>query len=400
MASIYRAPTYAGHLRRPEVSSGIVSTSLLVTTLAVASVLPFNNASAFTQPIARPAVNADTSRGVAKTLTDPRPNFVLPHVTPQHPSRRLSVNPDTSKGTAKGLIADSVSPFFVPPHHQVDRLRPVADSSQNTPLTLVSAVVTAPFAVAPQFQIDRTRPVADTSQSAWALLAPVTAQAPFVNPPFVAAATPHRRGMGTLDTSAGAVPPTIAPFAQQPALGLDARRDVRDTSAGTAPGLFPAPVPPFVNPPTLRSDIRPDGRFDVPPNLAVLVPPGPAPFAQYQWPNAIEYRQQYEAKWDGQANPDTIPPAVIVVPAPVGGGEYGKEKRKKRFKVGDKTFTDEAIAATVLLADEPTKAAEAVPVKVKAKKVKTVAQAIEALKAPVVTFDDDEEDIEMLLLSL
>ena len=111
MAVVIRGPVEAGNHLRPDPTSRFELPNLLTTTLFVAAaVLPFQNAQAFPG-------------------------------APQYSSQSLSFNTDTSTGTPKTLYADSTLPAFNASQFLVDRLRPVVDTTQSSPIELLTFVV-------------------------------------------------------------------------------------------------------------------------------------------------------------------------------------------------------------------------------------------------------------------
>jgi hypothetical protein len=169
-------------------------------------------------------------------------DVLLAFIPPPHfaPLRFWWQPVDTSQSTPKAAYADTFKPVFNPPQYQVDRIRPVTDTSRGSPLPLLPApfipiLHSAPARALwqpgdtsqpvpkvlysdafpalynpPQFQVDRIRPVVDTSQgSPYELLFFVGR--PFVPPPHL---PPIRFWWQPLDTSQSTsfvtafVPPT------------------------------------------------------------------------------------------------------------------------------------------------------------------------------------------------
>jgi hypothetical protein len=215
---------------------------------------------------------------------------------------------DTSQAIPKPLYADALAAIVPPASYQVDRLRPVTDTTQSSPVPLTSAA--APFSNlqqpapprfwwqpqdtsaaapkplysdaltpvfdTPQFQVDRVRPVVDTSlaepkalyadqftpvfdapQHQVDRIRPVTdtsrgtaieeIQAPLANAPWFA---PQRYPWLPADTCQS-VPKTLyadlfRSFFNPPPYQIDPVRPVYDTSRGSPAELAQAPV---VNPP-------------------------------------------------------------------------------------------------------------------------------------------------------
>lgn len=106
-------------------------------------------------------VNADTSKSTGRTLLDVvAPPFVNP---PQYTPDRIRTVSDTSTALAKSLYGDATIPVQNLQHTPPDRVRAVTDTSQGKNLALQDAPVPPPLVNAPQYQVDRLRPVADTS---------------------------------------------------------------------------------------------------------------------------------------------------------------------------------------------------------------------------------------------
>ena len=286
MATVLRGPLFAGNHKRPDAPSFWTVPNLLTSTLIVAAGIPFNNASAFTAPQIRPAIYADTSKGVPKTLTqDALSAFVVsPSFAPVLPGNSAFLNADTSRGTAKTLYADSTSPFFNAPQSALSRPRlgletsrfliptgpaPVpfanlphqpfqaspwkaADTSASTPKPLYADAVTPAFNPA-QIQVDRLRPVVDTSRGTPAPMQAIVPPAPFVNPVLRPSPVPLWK---SADTSAGIPKPlfadSVAPFVNPAQPQVDKARRALDTSQSTPIVLGSVQAPPFVNP-VLRS---------------------------------------------------------------------------------------------------------------------------------------------------
>jgi hypothetical protein len=175
-----------------------------------------------------------------------------PHYTPL----RFWWQPqDDSQSTPKPFYADALTFTPVAPQFQVDRIRPVVDTSLSAPLGLLTA---APPAInAPPPQVDRLRPVLDTSQSSPTALIGGTPFSNFQHP------VPPRYWWQPLDTSnptpkvlyadaqrAFIPPPHFAPlrFWWQPA----------DTSQSTPKAGYADVFNTLVNPPQFQVDrIRP-----------------------------------------------------------------------------------------------------------------------------------------------
>jgi hypothetical protein len=216
----------------------------------------------------------DTSRSTPTVLIPVQAPFIA---EPWCPPLRFFWQPlDTSQATPKAAYGDLYLAIEPPAAYQVDRVRPVVDTSQSTPVAIAAAV--QPFTVlpqpgparfwwqpadssqsipktltadqfrpvfdAPQFQIDRTRPVTDTTQSTPADLI----QPPLANPPNFA---PLKFWWQPADTSVStpkaAYSDLYQPAIPAPSYQVDRVRPVTDTSHPT-PGAFVPPVPVF-NPP-------------------------------------------------------------------------------------------------------------------------------------------------------
>lgn len=173
MATVPVAPLFVNKREVAPVHnlSQFVLPSLLVTVLAVPSVIPLPISAAHSFPlqvIRKPNewLNPDTSRGTARTLIAKEvriPNgTVAPHFVRPHHEKNEWINPDTSKGTAKTLIKEltrpdgTVAPFFVQLQHgRNEWLNP--DTTQDVPKVLLPEV-TGPSGInAPFFQqVQRT----------------------------------------------------------------------------------------------------------------------------------------------------------------------------------------------------------------------------------------------------
>lgn len=299
MADIYRNPVQVTRREFPPAlnlrSAAVVVGSLLTTTLAVvAAALPFNNASAFPSqshdPVARHAQVADSTRGTPKTLTadtlrpaqnptvrqvdirrylsdtsadspvallgaTPAPFLPILH---QAPARFTWQPADTSKGLAKPLFADSTTPNFNPSQFLVERVRFSPDTSQDSPLPLLSAPLVAPLFNPIQLAPDRLRPVVDTSKGTAKTLT-ADAQPPVNNEPqFLVERTRH--SPDTSASSARVLLTTLAPdpISNEIVLAPDRVRPVYDTSKGTPKTLTRDAQAPVFNPaPTLLDRVRP-----------------------------------------------------------------------------------------------------------------------------------------------
>lgn len=319
MATIFRDPTYAQQQRKPAQPSVFWTTGLLVPALLLSGSVPFKTPTPQVTP-QHPShalsANPDTSRGIPKTLyaDASKALFVPPHLTEHHPRRNGQLNVDTSRGTAKVLYADAVRPTFNPQHTAPDRPRPVADTTNDTPLTLLTtAFVQPPLVNAPTLAVERPRQNSDTSRS----VAPGALLAPFVNPPHWASPDFFWQ---PADTSTGlpkvATSDAAVPFFNAPSMQIDRLRPVVDTSSAWPKVLYADQVAPFFNAPFLAADrIRPVTDT----SRGFNPPPGLPPFVQTDWPSPIAFRHLQLHGWDQQANPATIPPAPppsAVFPAP------------------------------------------------------------------------------------
>lgn len=161
----------------------------------------------------------------------------------------LNPNPDTSHGTPKTLIADAQLPFAVLQQTAPDRVRPVVDASQETPLALLTVVLPAPFVPVLHSAPARSlwMPADESSGSAKPLIP--DKQAPFfVAPQFGPVAKPYLPFDTTLELSSVLRAVVVAPFVPGPhyppprLMWLPA-----DESSGTAKGLIPDKQLPFSN---------------------------------------------------------------------------------------------------------------------------------------------------------
>lgn len=300
MADIFRNPLQVNRRDFPPVlacrTCAVVVGSLLTTTLAVvAAALPFQNASAFPSqshdPVARHAQVADTSRGTPKTLTadtlrpaqnptvgqvdlrrylsdtsadspvallgvaTPAPFLPLLH---QAPARFTWQPADTSKGLAKPLFADSTTPNFNPAQFLVERVRFSPDTSQDSPVTLLSAPLVAPLFNPIQLAPDRLRPVVDTTKGTPKPLT-ADAQAPVSNKPqFLVERTRYSQDTSADSPTALLLAPVPDPISNEILLAPDRLRPVYDTSKGTPKTLTRDAQAPVFNPaPTLLDRVRP-----------------------------------------------------------------------------------------------------------------------------------------------
>lgn len=319
---------------------------------------------------------------IATTILDETLPIYRAPVTPTNTSYRNCVALDV-------LVV--LPPFVNPPSWSPSKFWWSADTSQQTPPSLLAVVAVAPFVNVPQFGFDRKRTPTDTSQQSPKALLDVVA-APFFNAPQ---ATPDR-----------------------------SRASV-DTSQGTPKALYNDALAPFFNAPNLTPDrIRPvvDTSQTLNAPLAFFVPP--APFSQDDWPAPIAYRQSQVRGWDAQAAVWTIPDALPVPPpTSTGAPDYGgKKKRRYIVRHGDQllVFTNKADALAIALEDAKPAKAKAKVQKPKPAPVETVqllnvkayaeliGQAEQYAKALAAQQNQkllelyeqmqDDEDIELLLL--
>lgn len=222
-------------------SAWTVGANLLVATLLLAGAVPFNNARA--QPL--PA---------------------------QHPSHRLSANADTSKGIPKTLFSDAVSPTFNQPWRPSQSpQRLLTDTSRGIPATLTAA------APAPTFNAQFLAPLLrvatqDTSQSTPKVLY-ADAAAAFVNLPQPA----PERARGVTDTSSFLIPSGAVPFGNAPGPSVARTSILSETSYGTPKVLYADAASPFFNPPQMAPDrVRPvadTSSFQLPPATPIANAP-------------------------------------------------------------------------------------------------------------------------------
>jgi hypothetical protein len=197
---------------------------------------------------------ADTTQGTALLLRvavvqAPFQNAPAP-VPPQYPW----LPDDTSQSALALLSGDFFVPTFNPPQFQVDRIRPVVDTSSTLPKALYGDALIPAFD-APQHQVDRIRPVTDTSRGS----PPEEIQAPIANPPWFA---PLKFWWQPADASqstpkvlyADALTPAFNPPAHQ----VDRIRPVVDTSSTLPKALYADAARPAFNPPQFQVDpVRP-----------------------------------------------------------------------------------------------------------------------------------------------
>ena len=226
----------------------------------------------------------DSSQGTAKALYIDALRAVEP---PAHlPPPRFWWQPvDASQATAKTLYADALAAIVPPPAYQIDRLRPVADTTQGSSIALTSAA--NPFVVLPQpapprffwqpsdtsgatpkvlygdlyraaipaptLLVDAVRPVADTSHSS--PLAALAAQAPFTAEPGLA---PHRFWWQPPDTSQDTPKPlyrdALTPAIDAPQFQIDRVRPVVDTGSAEPKALYADQFKPVFDAPQYQID--------------------------------------------------------------------------------------------------------------------------------------------------
>lgn len=238
------------------------------------ALFPFENYQHTAPDRVRPVT--DTSTFLSNVLFgDVNFAFVPP---PHYPPLRFWWQPaDTSQSTPKAFYADALTPTFDAPQFQVDRIRPVTDTSQASSTALLSAQ--GPFSNAPQFMIAPVWPVVDTSQSSPNALineTPFTAEpgwAPlryWFQPQDSSQSTPK---VLYSDANAAFIPPphfpplkfwwqppdtsqstpkvlfgdTTEPTFNVPQYQIDPIRPVYDTSHGSPVTLLPAPFLPILH---------------------------------------------------------------------------------------------------------------------------------------------------------
>jgi len=216
------------------------------------STTPFSNSTWTAPDRVRPVV--DTSQSTPGSLLSIPP---APFVPPPHfaPVKFFWQPADTSQSVSALLNPDSTIPFFNAPQFLADRVRPVVDTTQQSPL-IATAVLPAPIVNAPQFMVDRVRPVTDTSQSSpLALLS-------FLAPPFVPGPHygPQRFIFQPADTSQSVSalinPDSTTPFFNAPPHQADRVRPVTDTTLSSPIVLQITPLPPTNNAPSAERRIR------------------------------------------------------------------------------------------------------------------------------------------------
>lgn len=217
--------------------------------------------------------------------------------------------------------------------------------AQQPPNLLLStlAVVSDIASGMPETQPAPRRPAVQTStafRNAVALDSPV-AQAPFFSGQSL---SPQLRRQNTSSTATG-IPKTLTadaaiPFKVLPPILLDRRRFVLDTSRGV-----PLPI--------------------------ITFDPGD-PLRQLNWPAPIDYRGNQQPTWDAQANPDTIPPAVIPPePEPTVQVPAGRKRHRyiARYKGEDHEFATadalEAFVQRALKAEKPKPRRHQAPIRIR-----------------------------------
>lgn len=213
---------------------------------------------------------ANTTAGTPQVLTAlvSPPIVPAPHLAPL---RAWWQPADSSQSVPKVVFADATIPFENYQHTAPDRLRPVTDTSQQTPAPLTQ-LVAAPFVPPPHFgpqrfwfqpsdtsqslaksifadsttpfenyqhsAPDRIRPVADTSQSSPGTLTQLVAP-PTVPPPHL---PPLRFFWQPADTSQSISKPAYSdstvPLFNPPPTLLDGTRPVTDTSQSSPLALL------------------------------------------------------------------------------------------------------------------------------------------------------------------
>lgn len=224
MANILRSPTIQPEKRWPGSLSQFSTVNLLTSTLFVAAAaLPFNNAEALPRSAQHPSyqlsINADTSKGTAKTLIgDATPPLSKP--VPMWVERTRFLNANTSVGTAKTLIADAIPPIINQPGFSPLLVRSVQDTTQKSQITLLSAVpspIVNPIALV----AERSRWLPSDTSKPTAKVLFADAQAPIVNPPIAPVALVRTVTDTTQDSpivllSAVPAPPIVNTFAFAP----------------------------------------------------------------------------------------------------------------------------------------------------------------------------------------
>jgi hypothetical protein len=306
-------------------------------------------------PIALTRTVVDTSRGQPITLqviVPPAPFFVLPH---QPPAKSWWQPADSTHGTPKTLTADAQLPVqnlqLTPP----DRVRPVVDTSQSTPESLLPvAAVPLPIGQASFVGLQRFwHQPPDTSQSTQRTLDSVplpVGQASFVGL--------QRFWFQPADTSQSSPKVTYGdmqlPAGQSPAFAPIALvRNVVDTSQ-SAYGASQA----FVNIP-------------VPPG-AVLPPILP----RWAWQNGDTTQESPPVAIQGV---QPAPPPPDVTPLQGGGGRL--VRRRHYIEIDGEIFPVKNIAEAEKILREVKKLARQVAPKVAAK----VVEAEKPVAVPVVT---------------
>ena len=142
MAVVIRGPVEAGNHLRPDPTSRFELPNLLTTTLFVAAaILPFQNAQAFPGAPQYPrSVQVDVPSNI---VLNPPPVLAAPSFNPPtwSPPKFQWQPEDASASTPKTLYADLTLPTFNASQFLVDRLRPVTDTTQSSPIELLTFVV-------------------------------------------------------------------------------------------------------------------------------------------------------------------------------------------------------------------------------------------------------------------
>jgi len=321
MANIVRGPLIVNRGDRPIQQAVVfVASSLLVTTLAVAGVIPLPLGAAHAMPaqvLHQPGrtPNADTSRGSPRALLR---ELVIPRgtVAPffgqrQHPGwERL--NASTAAGSPKTLRPEVLLPRGkAVPWTSTDLRRSVTDTSQEPSPVLAAVVLPKPTFNAPNYGPVRVywQP-ADSSQETPKALVPELRLPVGDLTPFDATEFPHAVTDTSQESSPALLQVVAAPFINAPNYGpIRVYWQSADTSQESSPALLQVVAAPFVPAPNY-GPIRvywqsADTSQESSPALLQVVA---APFVPALWPAAPFYPSLLQDSTRGQFISEAVLP--------------------------------------------------------------------------------------------